>query len=458
MKIRTQGNLTNCGAQNGAALVVALLIITVLNIVAVNAAKDSVTQQRMANIYRFSIEALNNAESGFISALNQINDQGLILNGFDGELDPNGDGIFNDRFSLNVANQDSNVIYNVVMVDDDDGDGNPSIDSNGIVRLMSQGISNIGSTRTIDVRIGAAVFVGGPVSLNSAILVEGSLSISGNAELLGMNQDIHSNTAINISGNPTTAGTVSAVGSVTVSGTPAGGTNIQSGAAHVDLPQIIPRMFAEYADYVLDSDGKIYDADGYFVANADGNAYQGWKFGGDKWTTEGGVVLGGMLYFRGVHGNVVIGSNPGSAGNPWAITILADGYIEVSGNPTLVNYTDPDDPPDVQAIMFMSGADIKINGNPNQTYNGIIAAAEQIHVSGNPAIEGSLIAADESNDSRLIDSNSISGNMTLTYDGGLLFPWVPGIPDGTAIMLSWRDRDIARNTGVFNPAVAGNGY
>ncbi len=119
---------------------------------------------------------------------------------------------------------------------------------------------------------------------------------------------------------------------------------------------------------------------------------------------------------------------------------------------------DPDDPPEIQAIMFMSGTDIKINGNANQVYNGIIAAAEQIDVSGNPVLEGVLIAADESSDSHLIDSNSISGTMMLTYNGGLTFPWVDGGGDGTAIMLSWRDRDIARNTGVFSPEGQGAGY
>lgn len=458
MRNRTQGNLTNRGAQKGAALVVGLLMTTVLIIVAVSAAKGSVVQQRMANTYRFSFEALNNAEIGSATALNQINALQLSLNGFDDELDPNGDGVFNDRFSIVFSDSDSNVFYNVVMVDDDDGDGNLSVDSNGIVRLMSQGISNVGSTRTIEIRIAAAVGVGGPISLDKAILAEETVSISGNPEQFGSNQDIHSNADINISGNPTTAGTVSAVGSVTVSGTPAGGGTTESNAAYVDIPQIDPSMFAEYADYILDSDGSIYDADGYFVANANGNAYQGWKFGGDKWTTEGGGVMGGMLYFRGVFGNVVVSSNPGHQGDPWLVSILADGWIEIAGNPVLDNYMDPDDPPAVQAILFMSGLDIKINGNPNQTYNGIIAAREQFDISGNPTIEGAVIAAGESNTSDLVVENSISGNMTLTYDGGFSFPSIGGGGGGTANMLSWRDREIARDTGVFNVEVAGNGY
>ncbi len=455
MKIENSGIMIGKGTQKGAALIVGLLLITVLTIVAVSAAKGNVGQQRMANNYRFSIEAMNNAEIGFMSMLSAINDQELSKNGFDDELDPNGDGDLSDRFSVNGADDDRNIFFNVVMVDDDDGDGDPSSDSNGIVRLMSQGMSNVGSTRTVDVRIAAAVAVSDPISLESAILTEGSLSISGNPEQFGANQDIHSNGDVDISGNPVTGGNVSAGGSVT--GTPEGGGTTESGAAYVEIPHIEPGLYAEYADYIFHSDGDIYDADGSFVVNADGVPWNGWKFDGSKWTTDGPDVLGGMLYFTGEKGDVVVGSNPGTEDDPWEISILADGYIEISGNPTLTNYINPDDPPEIQSIMLMSGSDIKINGNPNQSYNGIVAAAEQIDVSGNPLVEGALIAGDQSNESDLVEENSLSGNMMLTYNGGLMFPWVPGGGDGTAIVLSWRDRQIARGTDVFAP-VAHDSY
>ncbi len=459
MNSRRMGNMNSGRAQKGAALVVGLLLITVMSMIGVSGAKGNIRQQRMANNYRFSIEAMNNAEIGIANALNAINDQELVADGFDDELDPNGDGNVDDSFRLIMASPDRNVFYNVVIVDDDDGDGNPAVDAHGVVRLMSQGISNVGSTRTVDVRIGAAVGVGGlPIQLDGAILTEGDLTISGNTDLSGSNQGIHSNSAVNISGNPDTDGNISAVGSVDVSGNPSGEFTIESGADYVDIPEVNPSDFAEYADLIFHSDGEIYDADGVFVADAFGIEYQGWMFNGEKWTTEGNNVVGGFLYFRGEHGKVVIGSNPGSAANPWEISILADGYIEVSGNPKLTNYADPDDPPEIQTIMFMSGSDIKINGNASQEYSGIIAAAEQIDVSGNPSIEGVLIAADQSNDSDLVLENSISGVTLLAYDGGLVFPSNGGAGNDIAIMLSWRDRDIARNTGVFSPEGQGEGY
>ncbi len=447
MKSRTRGKSIRRGAQKGAVLVAGLLMTTILAIVAVNASKRTVMQQRMANNYRFSIEAMNNAETGFLSALNQINDQTLILNGFDDELDPNGDGVFDDRFSISIADPASNVFYDVVVVDDDDGDGNPSVDANGIVRLMSQGISNVGSTRTIEVRIADTNGEGDPISLDKAILTQESITFSGDSEYYGSNQDIHSNENIYQADHPITSGHMSAGG--TEDGTPQGGGTTESGADQVSIPQIEPSQYAEYADYTFESDGKIYDADGVLVADADGVEYQGWKFGGDKWTTESDTVLGGMLYFRGEFGNVVVGSAPGTDSDPWLITILADGWIELSGNPILSNYINPDDPPEVQAILFMSGADIKINGNANQTFNGIIAAKEQFDISGNPNIEGVLIAGGESSDSDLVLANSISGVMHLTYDGGLSLGGSDGAGDGKAVVLSWQDQDIARDTGVF---------
>ncbi len=457
MQNRGVGMLASRNRQKGTVLVVGLLIIMVLTMVAVNASKRTVVQERMANNYRFSIEAMNNAETGSFTALNLLNDQNLSLNGFDDELDLNGDGDFDDRFSLSFADADSNVFFNVVLVDDDDGDGNPSVDSNGIVLLMSQGISSFGSTRTTEVRISDAAGAVGAIPLDKAILAQESITFSGDSEYYGSNQNIHSNADIYQAEHPIiTSGHMSAVG--TVYGVPQGGGTTESGTSLVEIPQIDPAMFADYADYIFESDGKIYDADGDLVADADGNAYQGWKFGGDKWTTEGTNVLGGMLYFRGEHANVSVASAPGTAIDPWLISILADGWIELSGNPIVANYMDPDDPPAVQAIMFMSGSDIKINGNANQRFNGIIAAREQFHISGNPVIEGALISSGESNDSDLVVENSISGVMQMTYDGGLSLFLDDGAADGISVVLSWRDREIARDTGVFNLEVAGNGY
>ena len=222
------------------------------------------------------------------------------------------------------------------------------------------------------------------------------------------------------------------------------------GADNVEIPQIDPEDYIEYAEYIFHSDGDIYDGDGNYVDNAAGSAWNGWVFTGDKWNTDDDTnVQAGFLYFEGEFGNVLIDDEVGSDGNPWEITILAEGYIDISGNPWMIDYANPDNPEFVQALLLVSGTDIKVSGNPSQEFAGIIYATEQIDISGNPEIEGALIAADLSNDDDYIVANSISGNMDLSYSGELQFPDTTGEDHGKVFALSWRDLEIARNTDVF---------
>ncbi len=434
--------------QQGAALIAGLLVTVVMSLIVVSASKGSVAQQRMVNNYRFSIEAMNNAEVGVADAIADIVERRLVENGFDDELDANGDGNTDDHYGYVVADYENQVYYNVLIVDDDDGDNDPSVDANGIVSLMSQGTSDSGATRSIDVRIAAAVGIGGGITIHTAILAHGSITLSGNSELYGSNQDIHSNGDVWQADHVTTSGLISAVG--TVDGTPMGGGTTQSGAEEMIVPNVDPADFAEYADYELRSNGFVYDSNGILVGDG-WTTWNGWKFVGDRWVTDGDTVQDGMLYFTGQYGNVIVSSAPGTAEDPLAITILADGWIEIAGNPTLTNYMDPDDPIDVQSVMLVATGDIKINGNPGQTFNGIIATHEQFSISGNPDLEGAIIAQGASNVSNLVLENEISGVLNLTYGGEFNFPNFGEETTLTPNLLSWRDLQVPRDGGVFAP-------
>ncbi len=434
--------------QQGAALIAGLTVTVVMSLIVVSASKGNIAQQRMVNNYRFSIEAMNNAEIGVADAIADIVARRLVENGFDDELDANGDGNTDDRYGYVVADYENQVYYNVLIIDDDDGDNDPSVDANGIVSLMSQGISDSGSTRSIVVRVAAAVGIGGGFSIDTAILAHGSITLSGNSELYGSNQDIHSNGDVWQADHVTTSGVISAVG--TVDGVPMGGGSAQSGADAVVVPNVDPADFTEDADYELRSNGFVYDPANNLVGDG-WNTWNGWKFGGAGWVTDGDIVQDGMLYFTGQYGNVFVSSAPGTAVDPWEITILADGWIEISGNPVLTNYMDPDDPVDVQSVMFVASGDIKINGNPGQTFNGIIATREQFEISGNPDLEGTIIAQGASNDSELVVENKISGVLNLTYGGEFNFPNFGEATSLTPNLLSWRDLEIPRDGGVFAP-------
>jgi len=230
---------------------------------------------------------------------------------------------------------------------------------------------------------------------------------------------------------------VKSSGDITASGdvnTTSSGTTDGSGATEIKLPLIDPSVYAEYADFTFASDGNVYDANGKFVGN---DSYSGWVFNGAKWRTVGSTVEGGLLYFEGDAGNVDISSNVGSKGSPWSVSILADGWIDINGTPIIENYKNPANPEAVQQILFMAGTDIKILGNTNQIFIGVIAAGEQFNLSGTVNIHGAIIAADQSNTSDHVTDNYLSGTANITNDGSLS---IPPIPRGSELLVyTWRE-------------------
>jgi hypothetical protein len=102
----------------------------------------------------------------------------------------------------------------------------------------------------------------------------------------------------------------------------------------------------------------------------------------------------------------------------------------------------------------MAGTDIKISGNVNQTFRGLIAAAEQFDITGNPTLEAAILSGGQdnsaTNDSDLVVSNLLSGSMTVCYDGTLAMP-PAGNATGVLDVLSWQELEIARGTDVFAP-------
>ena len=85
--------------------------------------------------------------------------------------------------------------------------------------------------------------------------------------------------------------------------------------------------------------------------------------------------------------------------------------------------------------------DLKLNGNANQTIDGIIFAGQQFAISGNPAVNGSIIGKGfttsvEHGDDH-ITTSTISGTMTLTYNGGLVTPFP--LTNVALTTLSWQE-------------------
>ena len=265
----------------------------------------------------------------------------------------------------------------------------------------------------------------GPFNPGDAITVGGNLTISGNPMVTGTNGGVHANGNLSVSGNPTisadatSSGTFRASGSRNIGGIGAGAQPL------ITIPAVNPADFFGSKDYLLAADGKIYDRNGV-VQPMTGNKWNGWDFSSPKWTLSGNTTINSTLY---IEGDCVISGNPGGASNPWIATIISTRSIEISGNP-VIRPPSPTDPgalyrTGTENLLFVAGGDIKINGNPQQSMQGIIAAHEQISVSGNPSLTGFIIAEDAENNRSTVQESNLNGNMTVTYNGNMANPF-PG--------------------------------
>jgi cytoskeletal protein CcmA (bactofilin family) len=276
-----------------------------------------------------------------------------------------------------------------------------------------------------------------------AILIGGDLVISGNADVSGIAGDVHSNGDIELSGSPTISGDLTSSGSISVGG--GGGTtgvagDVQSDASPQFVPPVEPRemwelLHADYADswYDLCPDGTVRRADASTPCNGtisgsatSGQAFRGWTFHGTgssrEWQKDGSGEYSGVYYVYQAGANV--SKNPGEVGNPWRATVIAEsanadgacpadwGDIHVNGTPRVVGFID--------GLALVAGRDLKIQGNANQRFEGLMAAHEQVEVSGNPTLVGALVAEDACDTpGSPVTTSSVSGSMAIVYDGNL---------------------------------------
>ena len=424
--------------ESGVALVVALLLMAVM-IALVPAAMQMTTGEtdRTQN-FKENREAFFIAEAGLEhakalteasslrAALAGPDDLVTAISGITADDDDNGtfgigtqvtrpDGNLYDEVALN-----GNTYY-IRAYDNDDG--NADFDIDNIIILHSVGIVD-GITTTVEAEVYNPPGI--PVS---AVTTNGNLTISGNPGITGNCGSAHANGDLDISGNPTIDENATASGSYLASGSPSVGGTSGGSLPNINIPLLDPTQFEPYADYTLAADGNVYDASGTFVGSSPWN---GWDYSSPKWTLSGNSAIDAFYY---IEGDTVISGTPGSPGTPWEVTIVATGFIEISGNPRFINKKNPSDPVDIQNIFMLAGTDVKYNGNANQTIDGIIYATEQISLSGNPNINGAVMAYDSFSVEGLVSQNGISGDPNITYGCGLT------VPSGsvTIEVISWNE-------------------
>ncbi len=75
----------------------------------------------------------------------------------------------------------------------------------------------------------------------------------------------------------------------------------------------------------------------------------------------------------------------------------------------------------------------EIVGNAQQRFQGIMAAHEQLEVTGNPTLQGFMLAENATMLSNTVINDRVNGDMSLTYNGNLKNPL-----KGDVQLLSWR--------------------
>lgn len=443
----------------GVALIFAILAILLISLMGLALTGSGILTLSLSTNDRDLTEALHIADAG-ISHANAIlftkrsADFTQYLLGED--LDPcTGDELSNGAlFTDPITSRDDGGVdfgsgrYDVKICDDHviernsaaDPDLNlpnddPNVDMDGLIRIISTGYTSNGATASVEVMMMNRAL--------PAMLVNGNLRISGNPKLLGPGGAIHTNANLAISGNPCAQRHLSSTGTLVSTpgtGTGAGCTSppytgtdsppdLRPGDPPIFIPAYNPSTYSIYADYTLTRNAEVFDnADPPNLLNIPAEKKwcpaDCWDFNdGDlEWTAGGTDVPQGTYYA--VQSSIAISGNVGMGTPNFQMTLLADGWIEISGNPEIAPALTLEE----TAISMMAGTDLKINGDATNPYSGLFYAGHQIDFSGNPLLTGQVVAQDIADTSPPYDPGgknlitrdadgfmSISGNATIIY-------------------------------------------
>jgi hypothetical protein len=261
----------------------------------------------------------------------------------------------------------------------------------------------------------------------NAILTNGPLTIQGHAKIQGLCPDAHSNNDLGVKGNATVDGNATATGTTTVSGSGSVGVATVSNTPKEPVPVINPTDFLATAQaslpadhiYQMKANGDVLLGDGVLREhlNSGGTSACGWNYTAGppaSWKLNSGTFCDGTFYFE---GSAEVSGNPG----PWKTTLIATGDIVISGTPTIQTdntHNNTNCSPNCYTVLdtvFVAGYDVKISGNATAG-NGLIAAHEQVGITGNAIITGFIVAEDVSSTHSTVGSDTETGNLTIIYD------------------------------------------
>ena len=446
----------NPRSERGVALVIVLLLLAVMSGLATGMAINSQVEVAMSSNEMYYAGARAAAEAGLNRAVTAIldtanpsnpgNGKNMLYGNDDvantaddgniGYMIPNFDGAWPEV--LGVTAQYS---YTIEIFDDDDNSlypanltaaqvaglgespQNPKLNLNDRLIIRATGFGPSGTVvrvaRLLESKDTVTPGSSAPSFSNPAILVDGDLTMDGSFFIGGLQGNVHANNNLTVTGSnpkPRVSGTITAVGTLTAPADTAVGKQAGN-QARINVPDIRAVNYKGYADYFLNADGTMHV--GSETGAACGALCNGWTKVGSEWRISGTTAPTGTFY---VAGTVSISGSPGSAKSPKALAIIATGSISVTGSPYLTLPT-PKDPSNPGYLQFVTDGDLKLAGAADvddvTSVEGKSLVREQIQISGNPELQGQIIVQNITTGtlSNVATSNSISGNVKITYNG-----------------------------------------
>jgi Tfp pilus assembly protein PilX len=422
-KIVTRRWYLRIGDNRGLILPLTLLVMVILSALALAILSIGGSEAQIASNHLRAVQAAFLAEAGLEHAFNTLQTTPGLMTGATAVL--------------------QNIVANPALGGAGTATGGYTVQYQAAgpntVRVVSTGASAIGGSQAIRRAVMSTSF-----SAREAILTNGPLGIGGSAGIqdpvfAGQCASVHTNNALTLSGNASVAGAATAAGSYTAGGSTTVGPGSGGSRPAEYIPAINPTDFLNTAQASLDAsrifqmmaNGKVLNGNGTteLADLASGGSYCGWHYTAGtplaEWKFTGNAFCNGTYY---LDGHAKVQSSPGDPGTPWKTTLIATGDLIVSGSPVIgadAAYT-------VRDTLFVAGLDVKLTGTPSNGWNGLIAAHEQFHVSGNTSVKGFIIGEDASATSNTVTSNTVTGNLTLTFSCGLNPPLF-----GPLQILSW---------------------
>ncbi len=303
--------------------------------------------------------------------------------------------------------------------------GQPAVDANSRVLIQATGHTANGTHTAVEVTL---VPIQGPT-----IVSNGDLTVQGNASVLGGTYgNVHSNAALEVGGSADIEGNATASGSYTESGNPDIGGSTSGSASPLPIIDIHAADYRYLADLVLTSSGVITDLIGGVIcdASADAGACEAagytWRYDGAAgWSANSlGANADNRTFYA--ETDLTITSNIGTNGNPWNLTLIAEGNIDISGNGTFEA--------DTPGLLFVTDQDLKIMGGMEQVgADAQNLVREQVRLGGNVSLLGELVIESAAHVSDLVTASVIgaTGTPSITNSGTLV---------GTSFSVgSWRE-------------------